>query len=93
MLNFYSEISIIRRHKKCDPRVHVWKLQEEQTCEESMVGDKLEEEEWKHLDLNELWHKMKKIIMETAQHICGMSKGPCRHKEIYGGGMRRLLKQ
>jgi len=20
-------------------------------------------------------------MMETAQHICGMSKGPCRHKE------------
>jgi len=26
---------------------------------------------------------MKKITMETAQHICGMSKGPCRHKETW----------
>jgi len=26
---------------------------------------------------------MKKIMMETAQHICGMSKGPCRHKETW----------
>jgi len=93
MLNFYSEISIIRRHKKFDPRVHVWKLQEEQTCEESMVGDKLGEEEWKHLDLNELWDKMKKIMMETAQHICLQGPFDIPHKEIYGGGMRRLLKQ
>jgi len=33
------------------------------------------------LDVNEHWHKMKKIMMETAQHVCGMSKGPRRHKE------------
>jgi len=26
---------------------------------------------------------MKKIMMETAQHICGMSKDPCRHKETW----------
>jgi len=34
-----------------------------------MVRDKAEEEEWKHLDVNEHWHKVKKIMMETAQHI------------------------
>jgi len=27
--------------------------------------------------------KMKKIMMETAQHICGVSKGTCRHKETW----------
>jgi len=35
------------------------------------------------LYVNEHWHKMKKIMMETAQHICGMSKGPCRHNETW----------
>ena len=41
-----------RRHKKFEPRVRVWKLKEEQTCEEykSTVRDNIEEEEWKHLD-------------------------------------------
>ena len=70
-------------YKTFEPRVRVWKLKEEQTCEEykSMVRDMVEEEEWKHLDVNEHWHKMKKIMMETAQHIFRMSKGPCRHKE------------
>jgi len=36
-----------KRHKKFEPRVRVWKLKEEQTCEEykSMVRDKVEEEE------------------------------------------------
>jgi len=43
-----------------------------------MVRDKIVEEQWKHLDVNEHWHKTKKIMMETAQHVCGMSKGPCR---------------
>jgi len=71
------------RHKKFKPRVCVWKLKEEQTCEGKSVKDKVEEEEWKHLYVNEHWHKMKKIMMETAQHICGMSKGPCRHKETW----------
>jgi len=33
------------------------------------------------LDVNEHLHKMKNIMMETAQHICGISEGPCRHKE------------
>ena len=27
--------------------------------------------------------ELKKIMMETAQHICGMSKGPCRYKETW----------
>jgi len=27
-----------------------------------MVRDKVEEEEWKHLDLNKHWHEMKKIM-------------------------------
>ena len=48
-----------------------------------MVRDEVEEEEWKHLDLNEHWYKMKKIMMETARHICGMSEGPCRRKETW----------
>jgi len=48
-----------------------------------MVRDKVEEEEAKHLYVNEHWHKMKKIMMETAQNICGMSKGHCRHKETW----------
>jgi len=26
---------------------------------------------------------MKKIMKETAQNICGMSKGPCIHKETW----------
>jgi len=72
------------------------KLKEEQTCEEykSMVRDKVEQEEWKHLDVNEHWRKMKKIMMETAQHICGMSKGQVLADiRKHGGGMRRLLKQ
>jgi len=74
-----------RWHKNFEPRVRVWKLKEEQTCEEykSMVRDKADEEEGKHLDVNEQWHKMKKIMMETAQNIRGMSKGPCRHKETW----------
>jgi len=74
-----------RQHKKFERRVHVWKIKEERTCEEfkSMVRDKVEEEKWKHLDVSEHWHKIKKIMMETAQHICGMSKGPCRHKETW----------
>ena len=60
-----------RQHKKFEPRVRVSKLKEELTCEEykSMVRDKVEEEEWKYHDVNEHWHKMKKIMMETAQRV------------------------
>ena len=49
-----------RRHEKFEPRVHVWKLKEELTTEEykSMVIDKVQEEEWKHLNVNEHWHEM-----------------------------------
>jgi len=46
-------------------RWHVWKLKEEMTCEEYklMVKDKVEEAEWKHLDVNEHWQQMKNIMM------------------------------
>jgi len=43
------------RHRKFEPRVRVWKLKEEKTCEEyrSMVGDKVEEANWKGLCVND----------------------------------------
>jgi len=68
---------------KFEPRVHVWKLKEEKTCEEyqSMVKDNIVEAEWKYLDVNEQCQWMKNIMMETAQVTCGLSKCPCRHKE------------
>jgi len=73
-------------HRKFEPRVRVWKLKEEKTREEyrCMVRDKVEEAEWKGLDVNEHWQQMKSIVMKTAQNKCGMTN--C-------GGMRRLLKQ
>ena len=52
-----------------------------------MVRDRVE-------DVNEHWHKMKKIMMETAQYICDVEcqKAPADIRK-HGGGMRRLLKQ
>ena len=66
-----------RRRRKFKPRVRVWKFKEEKICEEfgCMVGDKVEEVKWKGLCVNEHWQKMKGIVMETAQDICGMTKG------------------
>jgi len=81
-------------HRKFEPRVRVWKLKEEKTCEEyrSMVRDKVEEANWKGLCVNDHWQQMKGIMMESAQDICGMTKDhPDTRKR--GGGMRRLLKQ
>jgi len=48
---------------------------------ESMVKDKAEEAELKYLDVKEHWQQMKNIMMDAAQVTCGLSKGPCRHKE------------
>jgi len=45
-----------------------------------MVKDKVKEAEWKYLDVNEHWHQLQNIVMETAQDICGMSKGPCSYR-------------
>ena len=46
-----------------------------------MIRDKVEEATWKGLGVNDQWQQMKVLMMETAQDICGMTKGPCRHKE------------
>ena len=47
-----------------------------------MVGRcMVEEVKWKGLGVNDHWQQMKDIMTETAQDICGMTKGPCRHKE------------
>jgi len=48
-----------------------------------MARDKVEEAKWKGLGVNEHWQQMKGLMMETAQDICGMTKGPCRHKETW----------
>jgi len=43
----------------------------------------VEEAKWKGLGVNDHWQQMKGIMMEIAQDICGMTKGPCRHKETW----------
>jgi len=66
-----------RWHKKFEPRVHVWKLKEEKTCEyQSMVKNKVAEAEWKCLDAKEHCKQMKNM-MEIAQFTCGLLKGLC----------------
>jgi len=35
----------------------------------------------KGLGVSDHWQQMKCLMMETAQEICGMTKGPRRHKE------------
>ena len=54
-----------RWHKKFEPRVPVWKLKEEKTCEEyqSMVKDKVEEAEWKYFDANEHWFAFSTLML------------------------------
>jgi len=65
--------------------VRVWKFKEEKTCEDyrCRVGGKVEEAKWKGLGVNDHWQQMKGIMMETAQDLCGMTKGPPRHKETW----------
>ena len=48
-----------------------------------MVRDKVKEAKWKGPGVTDHWQQMKGIMMETAQDICGMTKGPCRHKETW----------
>jgi len=48
-----------------------------------MVKDEVVEPEWKCTDVNEHWQQMKNIMMDTAEVMCGLSKGPCRHKETW----------
>ena len=51
-------------HRKFEPRVRVWKLKEEKTCEEyrGMVGNKVQEAKWKGLCVNDHWQQMKGIM-------------------------------
>jgi len=54
------------------------KRREEYAC---MVRDKVEEATLKGLGVNDQWQQMKGLMMETAQDVCGMTKGPRRHKK------------
>jgi len=47
-----------------------------------MVEDKVVEVKWKGLGVNDHWQQMKDIMMETAQDICGMTKGPRRQGNV-----------
>jgi len=48
---------------------------------DALIRDKVEEANWKGRGVNEHWQQMKGLMMETAQDICGMKKGPRRHNE------------
>jgi len=56
------------RRKKCDKY-------------KSKGRDKAKQAKWKYLSVNEHWQQIKNIMMETAQDICEMLRGPCKHKE------------
>ena len=79
-------------HRKFEPIVRVWKLKEEKTCEEyrCMVGDKVEEVNWKGLCVNDHWQQMKGIMMETAQDICPVVKVDRRIRWHYTTSILRL---
>jgi len=53
------------------PGVRVWRLREEETCEECrcVVGDKVEEAGWKGLCVDDRWQQVKGIVMETARDV------------------------
>ena len=69
--------------RKFELTVCDWKLKDENTCEEytCMVRDKVDEATWKGLGVNEHWQRIKDLMMETAQDICGMTKGPRRQTQ------------
>jgi len=70
-----------RRCRKFEPRVRVWKLKEEKTCEEyrCMVEDKVEEVKWKGLGVNDRWQMAKTIFAGTVEKT-GKNRGKNRQK-------------
>jgi len=56
------------------------KRREDYRC---MVRDKVEDAKWKGLGVSDYWLQMKGILMQSAQDMCGMTKGPRRHKETW----------
>ena len=66
-----------RRRRKFEPKVRVWKLKEEKTCEEfrCMVGDKVEEVKWKGLKLRvqdqgeDQRRPGKRLHVRTVKHV------------------------
>jgi len=83
------------RRGKFEPRVRVWRLREEGTCEEfgCMVGDRVEEVEWRGLGVDDHWQQMKGVVMETAQDICGVAEGVPGHREAWwwSGGVAEAV--
>jgi len=80
------------KSSKFKSSVRVWKLKEEKTCDEyrCMVGDKVEEVNWKGLCVNDHWQQMKGIMMETAQDICPVVKVDRRIRWHYTTTILRL---
>jgi len=74
-------------HRKFEPRVRVWKLKEEKTCEEyrSMVRDKVEEAKWKGLCVSLATDERYNDGICSGHNflLCGMTEGPHRHKETW----------
>ena len=52
-------------------------------CIKGASGKVIVQVKWKGLGVNDHWQQMKGIMMETAQDICGMRKGPRRHEETW----------
>ena len=55
-----------------------------------MVGDNVEEANWKGLCVNDHWQQMKGIMMETAQDICPVVKVDRRIRWHYTTTILRL---
>ena len=69
---------------KLVPKPRVWKLKDEEavrlfTCEMAAINDNVTKDD----DVQKMWLLMKETWLIGSKQVCGMMKGPPRHKETW----------
>ena len=69
---------------KCVPKHRVWKLKDEETArlftyEMAARNDEVTKAD----DIQNKWLLMKETWLKSSKPVCGMTKGPPRHKETW----------
>ena len=70
--------------KKYEPRIKVWKLREGDTREKfkKMVTEEMGNRECGK-GVNEAWNEMRDAMRAAAKEVCGVRRGPPRHRETW----------
>ena len=85
----------LKRSKKCEPKLKIWKLKEDKYKRLFAKKLNLKNTDGHHrfgTGVNEKWQDMIDILVSTAEEVCGTRRNPPGHTETWWENTKLLAR-